>query len=534
MLLKIWFGIFLVIELAQSINSQSWMRNTYSFNYLDINKIKIPINNIGGLNRGSGTANWQYGSKNYGIVYDHGPWIVGKINGFIHLAFEQWNGSYSPGPIINDDAAMNVHPEDSTKYRVYKIGLVDTLNGSKDYNEWPSEYGAEVGTSDFPVIYGHQTVWTIYNSVDSSIAYRKIWNNFTDTLPIMPIEIHQLAYASEWGLQPWLEDVVFFEWTIINKGLYTIDSAYFGLWTDIDFHDATLNIPAVDSAIQLGYCWDTLNTDPYFIPMAVGHLFKYGPVISSQGDSAIYKGEKKENFKNIRLTSFHGIGDDSYPPHHFMGTVGSLGDAWNFAQGLDGYGNNIIDPTTGFPTKFPFSGDPVTGYGYLFPPHSTSGGAGYILFSGPFNFAPQDTQWVMAALIVSTGEDYKDAISKLRQKANILQNTPYDVLVKTYSASPPPVIPPERFSLSQNFPNPFNNETKIIFDIPYRSRVIIKVYDILGSEVAQLLDEIIEGNHYEISFKGNSLASGVYFYQIFAEGEQPGYFLQTKKMMLLK
>jgi hypothetical protein len=48
------------------------------------------------------------------------------------------------------------------------------------------------------------------------------------------------------------------------------------------------------------------------------------------------------------------------------------------------------------------------------------------------------------------------------------------------------------------------------------------------------LDEIIEGNRYEISFDGSSLASGVYFYQIFAEGEQPGYFLQTKKMMLLK
>jgi hypothetical protein len=48
------------------------------------------------------------------------------------------------------------------------------------------------------------------------------------------------------------------------------------------------------------------------------------------------------------------------------------------------------------------------------------------------------------------------------------------------------------------------------------------------------LDEIIEGNRYEISFDGSNLASGVYFYQIFAEGEQPGYFLQTKKMILLK
>lgn len=518
----------------RNLYSQSWMIDTYSYKLLDINKIQIPINNIGGLNRGNGISEWQYGSNNYGIVFDQGPWIVGKINGYIHLAFEQWQSSYSPGPIIKNDAAMNVHPEDSAKYRVYKIGLDDTLNPGKDYLEWPSEYGAEVSASGFPVIYGHQNAWTVYNAADSSIGYRKLWNSIRDTLPVVPVEIHQVAYAFEWGLQSWLEDVVFFEWTIINKGSNTIDSAYFGFWTDVDFHDARTNIPAVDTVVQLGYCWDTLDTGPYFIPMAVGHLFKYGPQISSENDTAIFKGMKKAGHENLNLTSFHAIGDDSFPPHHFFSPVSSLTDAWYFAKGLDGYGNFIIDPITGQPTKFPFNGDPITGSGYIFPIQSAGGGAGYILFSGPFNFAPQDTQWVMAALIVSTGEDHKDAISKLRQKANIILNTPYESLVTKYSASPPPIIPPQRFNLSQNYPNPFNNQTKIVFDIPYRSRVILKVYDILGSEVTVMLNEELEGNHYEIAFDGSGLASGVYFYQIFAEGEQAGYYLQTKKMILIK
>jgi hypothetical protein len=60
------------------------------------------------------------------------------------------------------------------------------------------------------------------------------------------------------------------------------------------------------------------------------------------------------------------------------------------------------------------------------------------------------------------------------------------------------------------------------------------VYDILGSEVTVMLDEEMEANHYEIVFDGSGLASGVYFYQIFAEGEQAGYYLQTKKMILIK
>ncbi len=526
-------ALIVVIILPKS-EAQSWWENTYSYKYLDINNINLTINNIGGLSRSTDYSFWEQYSKQYQIVYDHGPWVVGKINGIIHLAFEQWRSSYSPGPIINNDAAMNVHPEDSTKYRVYKIGLVDTLNKSKDYLEWPSESGAEIGENGFPVIYNHQMIWTSYNSLDSTINDRKVWNSYIDTLPVMPIEIHQTVYASEWGLQSWLKDVVFFEWTIINKGSESIDSAYFGLWSDIDIHYSFfVNSPAVDTSIQLGYCWcpidsSYLNLTPY----TVGYILKYGPVVSSQGDSGVFKGSKKNNSKNLKLTSFHGISDDAVVDP-LTRPAESRADAWNFARGLDGNGNIIIDPTSGLETKFPFSGDPVTERGWLCN-YGSGGGAGVIIFSGPFNFAPQDTQWVMVALLASAGEDYKDAITKLRQKANIILNTPYELLVQKYSASPPPVIPPQRFNLSQNYPNPFNNGTKIIFDIPYRSRVVLRVYDILGSEVKKILDEELDPNHYGVAFKGDGLASGVYFYQIFAKGEQPGEFLQTKKMILMK
>ena len=291
----------------RNLNSQSWWHNTYSSKFLDINRIHISINNFGGLDRASTV--WEHNSQNHYIVFDQGPWVVGKINGNIHLAIEQWYSSYSPGPIINNDAAMNVQPEDSLKYRVYKIGLADTLNAGKDYLEWPSELGAETNEFDLPVIYNHQMIWTSYNSLDSSIGERKRWNEHLDTLPVMPIEIHQVAYASEWGLQSWIGDVIFFEWTIINKGSEKIDSAYIGLWSDIDFNDL-FNIPAVDSSLNLGYCWSP-NDSGYFIPMTVGYLLKYGPIIQSKGDSAIFNGTKRTNHKNLNLTSFHGIGDDN-------------------------------------------------------------------------------------------------------------------------------------------------------------------------------------------------------------------------------
>ena len=103
-----------------------------------------------------------------------------------------------------------------------------------------------------------------------------------------------------------------------------------------------------------------------------------------------------------------------------------------------------------------------------------------------------------------------------------------------------PSIPTE-FSLSQNYPNPFNPVTTIKYTIPNvtlsgverRSRVTLKVYDILGSEVATLVNEVQAPGNYEVEFKSAvgslQLASGIYFYRL-----QTGSFVDTKKMILLK
>jgi len=524
---RIFLIALIVLTILPQFSAQSWWDNTYSYKRLDINRITIPIDNVGGLDYLNSGTLWDYNSAEHYIVFDQGLWVVGKINDQIHLALKQWDHTYSPGPIINNDAAMNVHPEDSAKYRVYKIGLKDTLNSGRDYKEWPEEFGAPINEFGYPLVYNGQTVWTVYNAIDSSLESRKSWNSF-DTLPIFPVEIQSIVYSTNPAQLELLSDVVFFEWIVINNGLERIDSAYFGLWTDIDFNNTNANYPAVDSTIQLGYCWSNENNGGYnFIPLSVGYILKYGPIIQSPGDSAIFNGLKKADFKNLNLTSFHGIGDDS-SINPLVRPASSIVDAWNIARGFDADGNVIIDPTTGLPTKFPFSGDPVTNTGYLYS-YGVGGGAGFVLFSGPLNLAQQDTQWIMAALLVSTGIDSKDAIVNLREKADILQSMSYDQLVKKHSFVPKIVLPPQEFYLSQNYPNPFNSETKILFDIPYKTVVSISIFDVLGSKVSTLLKEEYSAGEYEIRFNGDRFASGVYFYQLIA-----GSFIQTKKMILLK
>jgi len=88
---------------------------------------------------------------------------------------------------------------------------------------------------------------------------------------------------------------------------------------------------------------------------------------------------------------------------------------------------------------------------------------------------------------------------------------------------------PLTFALKQNYPNPFNPSTMIAFDLPSAGHVQLRVFDLLGREVASLLDEQRNAGRYHVEWNASQFSSGVYFYQI-----QAGSFTATKKLILLK
>jgi hypothetical protein len=88
---------------------------------------------------------------------------------------------------------------------------------------------------------------------------------------------------------------------------------------------------------------------------------------------------------------------------------------------------------------------------------------------------------------------------------------------------------PLAFELKQNFPNPFNSSTVITYYVPRKSFVILKVYNLLGSEITKLVQEEKVAGKHEIRFDRFNLSSGVYFYRLTADG-----FTQTKKMLLIR
>lgn len=121
---------------------------------------------------------------------------------------------------------------------------------------------------------------------------------------------------------------------------------------------------------------------------------------------------------------------------------------------------------------------------------------------------------------ITSGEDTV-AIYLIRAYASIITSTGKETIELT----------PSDFTLSQNYPNPFNPSTSINYHIAEKSLVTLKVYDLLGNEVATIINEEKPAGSYNIQFSTSNLhlSSGTYFYRL-----QAGNFAETKKMILLK
>jgi len=171
----------------------------------------------------------------------------------------------------------------------------------------------------------------------------------------------------------------------------------------------------------------------------------------------------------------------------------------------------------------PFAGSsaPFTGY---FQPHNP-----LAAFAG----VPLDGEWILTITNHKPGDDgVLEGWSLI-----ISQSTTVDV-----DDSPDEI--PDGFVLYQNFPDPFNPSTTIRFSIPNMNDatsagargglVVLKVYDVLGREVATLVEEALPAGEYELTFDAGkarraSITSGVYFYQL-----KSGGYVQRKKMVLIK
>jgi hypothetical protein len=475
------------------------------------------------------------------VSYDQGPWIIGKLNGRPAAAVTEWRGSFMPGPIIGGLPAMDVRPQDSSRYHPYRISRSNKPQDSQDYLAWPIDLGAPVDEQGHPRVLGDQLVWCVYNGADSTV-WPDPWrprvpsDTVRSQFPRLPVEVHQSVYThhsigiSDSSL---LANVVFIEWTFINKGTITIDSCYLGLWTDMDI-DPGAGHPAVDTALSLGYCWTVTGDysgDPF--AQAAGYVLLYGPTVPDPSHTALVRGQKKPGCRNLGLSSFFGHAFDTGSDSFRVAASTNIRAAWNVARGFDKLGQPVVDPTTQQVTRFPYSGDPVAGTGWIWDKYFGFE-EGFTIFSGPFTFAPGDSQWMMTALIPTNSGDYKQSITTLRDITRRLHAMPYDQIVAPSIASGVNLaggtcILPERPLLTQNYPNPFNPSTTVRFGLPRRSHVTLTVLNTLGQNVRELVNGVVEAGYHDIHFDATNLASGVYFFHLAMEG-----FTETKRLVVVR
>ncbi len=148
---------------------------------------------------------------------------------------------------------------------------------------------------------------------------------------------------------------------------------------------------------------------------------------------------------------------------------------------------------------------------------------------GPYNIAPG--QSVDVAFAIAGGLNLSDLRTAVQNAKSKYQLILLDVKNESNNL-------PDNFDLSQNYPNPFNPTTKINYSVPKTSFVTIKVYNVLGKEVAELVNAEKHAGEYNVQFSSNklNLASGVYFYRMRAVPSERSeqVFVETKKLILLK
>jgi len=519
---------------------------------LDGNQINCTVANDGPFADYRRTSDpgveWPIGSGKTPI-FAGGLWLNARHvpTGLLRTANMDYFSEYQPGPLLetfntstNDDAGPVSRAGDE-RYRLYKISRDDTL--SLDYVEWPGDLGApytdingngnwDAGI-DRPEFVGDQQIWSVVNDVNNAR------HASLGATPPIGVEVHCLYYVFRQPLP--LENTVFVKWTLINKSDADYDSVYVGLWSDVDMGDANDDLPGSDSLLSLGYVYNGDNDDENgtrgygAYPPAVGFDILQGPLVDGETtDVARFRGRVIPGKRDLRANSSI-VFAKTFLEFLLDPTLGSpeySRVANNYHMGKTGKPGVILHRPDGSPyPTFWFSGDPVTGAGDLpenfplgwFNPQDLR----VMTSTGPFAFARGDTQEVAGAVVISQGSNRLESVTLLKNDVAWVRD--FYLAGGVVGVSEGGDALPKSFGLFQNYPNPFNPTTTIEYALPHAGYVTLRVYNVLGEEIATLMYGEQTAGTYTATWDASDMPSGVYFYRLTA-----GEYVHTRKMVLMR
>ncbi|MHC1736541.1 MAG: T9SS type A sorting domain-containing protein [Ignavibacteriaceae bacterium] len=547
-----------------------------------VNKISMPLDNRGILAQISYLTDpfWKLINASYEgttILFSAGFALSGYSEDSLWA-----NGSVYAG-YLEDYYSGNVgSSKDDLRNRVYTVSSSDVpfgptwlswktavelgarfYDGDKDgiYNPKDLNNNSQWDPSeDKPDMLGDLTAFCVYNdAVPFNLRLYKC--------PPQQIEIRQTLFGSGSLPDSAFNNTVFIRYSIVNKnpGVQIMDSVFFSLWSDPDIGDGARDYVGTDTLRQSVYVYKKtvdhhfgINSPSLFSKIVQGpvgyipgetyndinHNSKYDTGVDTPLDTAYnrlgkYLGyESFPGAKNIPVystTDFMIIDQMDDPPiqkehirnymkgfSRYGATIDPCHSIWSGAI----YGGVNCNKING---RMAYSGDPVTNFGWI----NTLGTNKRSLVSvGPFQLEYNKPIDIITAYIAGRGSDSYNSIDVARGYADVIQNSYEKNFPELYSykeISDTSLLIIGNYELFQNHPNPFNPYTIIKYTVEAKSQVSVKVFDILGREVATPVDEEKEAGNYQIRFDAGTLSSGVYFYQLHA-----GDFVSTKKMILVK
>lgn len=285
-----------------------------------------------------------------------------------------------------------------------------------------------------------------------------------------------------------------------------------------------------------GFAWDT--TAAKYYPLRIGNTYTFENIQYLQGCIGMPTGKFKTTITRDTILS----NGKKYFEFQSRGSVSALFNSYWKYQRIDSssmnvYGYSIsenkeylLDSLLAAHTNtFKCLRFPATSPGgtYLGPNSGTY--FGRIMESKTVLCSPNSTSYTLLENVGFYGFNYcLDFGEGLFLKGCVVNQILYgDTLSTEINLTSSEV--PEKFSLKQNYPNPFNPSTKINYELKSSGFVSIKVYDVMGKEVSELVNEKQTTGSYEVTFDGTNLPSGVYYYRLETEG-----FSEVKKMSLIK
>lgn len=397
---------------------------------MDYDTVHFDANNIDMFVSNEGSFAYDFSTGNSGlafpkpstktVIYAAGLYVGARVNGQTRISVAEYSNSYSPGAILANGQADD--PLDG-RYQMYKIAAGDNASNNPDYANWPVEDGAPVDSAGNPLLIGDQTLWAVYNDLHEPRP-----PNNAASEEGLGVEIQQTTFG--FNRTGALGNIVFLSFKIKNKGQNTLEDTYVSVWSDPDLGGAADDLVGCDTTLSLGYCYNATNSDDLYgsAPPAVGFDFFQGPIVPSEGDTALVSGQRIPGYRNLPMTSFNKYINGTDPD--------SPQSTYNYMRGLDADGSDLVNPVTGQRTSFMVSGDPVRATGWL---DSDPSDRRMFLSSGPFTMAPGDSQIVVTAVIIGQGKDRLTSVTALKF-FDFFAQTAFDLNFELPSPPPRPEV----------------------------------------------------------------------------------------------